>query len=465
MKFKWTLPYILFGTSIVTPNTSSGALNSDDYSVTINENYNIYEFAMRMDSIQKANERNLKIKTEQRADSLCDAYIENMLTAQKKIKPLIGKSGYRTAVRRELPGAPVGQHCMFGQYTHLTRAQDEIGDTTTIIPDCARMACTEFKKQMRAKYADMPDCIHEGVMFESDSAYNVALQKYLGKSKIDENSSDSVRRDAVNRFATKNFSADRITPGSIVIVPRFRNSRSAFHAVMFLGRGYIKDGNFVPDSAGQHMYAGHNRENIGNLFDTYNMTNVFVADIKNIAMTRYKQAQTPKKNVITTKKQSEPIITGSAESGRDVIYIFDNGKTIKRSGGTRAWRNQNPGNLRYTQLSRDNGAIGKAGGFAVFPDIKTGRAALAELLHSDSYRNMTIGRAIFVYAPPHENNTNAYKRQIQRMTGLDINTKISDLNPKQIESVIDAICVLEGWKVGRETQIAMIQKQAQQRMA
>ena len=460
MKLKWTLPYILFGTSMVAPNATSGALNNEDHSVIINKNYNLYEYALRMDSIQKAQERELKAKTEQRADSLCDMYMENMLTAQKNIKPFVGKHGYRAAVRRELPGAPVGQHCMFGQYTHLTRAQDEIGDTTTIIPDCARMACTEFKKQMRAKYANTPDCIHEGVMFESDSAYNAALKKYLDKQKIDENSPDSVRQAAINRFATKNFSADSITPGSIVIVPRFRNSRNMFHAVMYLGRGHVKDGTFVPDSVGNHMYAGHNRENIGMLFRTYNTTNVFVADIKKIAMAGYEQAQTP----ITIKKQSEPMITHTTESGRDVIYVFDNGKKVKRSGGTRAWRNQNPGNLRYTQLSRDNGAIGTAGGFAVVPSVEKGRAALAELLRSDSYKNLTIGRAIFVYAPPQENNTDLYKKQIQKMTGLNINTKISDLTPRQMESVIDAICVLEGWKTGRETQLAMMQKQTQQNM-
>lgn len=461
MTLKWTLPYILFGGTFVLPS-ASGALNNGDKD---DGNFNLYEYALRIDSTQKAQERELKLKTEQRADSLCDAYMENMLAAQKNIKPFVGKHGYRAAVRRELPGAPVGQHCMYGQYTHLTRAQDEIGDTTTIIPDCARMACKEFKNQMRTKYANTPGCIREGVMFESDSAYNAALANYLAKRKINVNTPDSVRQTAIQQFATKNFSADSITPGSIVIVPRFRNSRNMFHAVMYLGRGHVKNGAFVPNANGQHMYAGHNRESIGDLFATYSTSNVFAADIKKIAALGYEQAHFGQKNLVAPPtKKAEPTVTHSTEAGRDVIYVFDNGKKVKRSGGTRAWRNQNPGNLRYTSLSRENGAIGKAGGFAVFPSVEKGRAALAELLQSDSYRNLTIARAIFVYAPPHENNTNAYKRQIQKMTGLNINTKISDLTPKQMESVIDAICVLEGWKTGRETQLAMLQKQTQ-RMA
>lgn len=457
MNFKWTLPYILFGGAFVIPS-ASGALHNGEKEDNL---FKLYDYALRMDSVQKAQERKLKLKTEQRADSLCDAYMENMLAAQKNIKPFVGKRGYRAAVRRELPGAPVGQHCMYGQYTHLTRAQDEIGDTTTIIPDCARMACVEFKNQMRTKYANTPGCIREGVMFESDSAYNAALAKYLAKRKINVNTPDSVRQTAIQQFATKNFSADSITPGSIVIVPRFRNSRNMFHAVMYLGRGHVKNGAFVPDANGQHMYAGHNRESIGNLFDTYDTRNVFAADIKQIAVSGYKMAQSQHKDMPTKQAKAEPMVTHSTEAGRDVIYVFDNGKKVKRSGGTRAWRNQNPGNLRYTQLSRNNGAIGKAGGFAVFPSVEKGRAALAELLRSDSYRNLTIGRAIFVYAPPHENNTDLYKKQIQKMTGLNINIKISDLTPKQMESVIDAICVLEGWKTGRETQMAMLQKQTQ----
>jgi hypothetical protein len=54
-------------------------------------------------------------------------------------------------------------------------------------------------------------------------------------------------------------------------------------------------------------------------------------------------------------------------TGNAVIYYDDSGKLWLFEGGTRTWRNQNPGNLVVGKYSRKNGMIGKAGGFAVFP--------------------------------------------------------------------------------------------------
>jgi len=56
-----------------------------------------------------------------------------------------------------------------------------------------------------------------------------------------------------------------------------------------------------------------------------------------------------------------------------VIYIDESGQQSQFSGGTRTWRNQNPGNLVPGGVSRRNNQIGKAGGFAVFPDYQTGQ--------------------------------------------------------------------------------------------
>lgn len=141
----------------------------------------------------------------------------------------------------------------------------------------------------------------------------------------------------------------------------------------------------------------------------------------------------------------------SADEHRyDVVYVCDNGLKIRRSGGTRAWRNNNPGCIRYSEFARQMGAVGRAGGFAVFPDEQTGMAAIGTLLRSDKYRNLTISAAIMKYAPPHENDTHGYKQRLQKMTGLSVNLKICDLTDEQLESVVRAIRIIEGWKVGRE---------------
>ena len=146
---------------------------------------------------------------------------------------------------------------------------------------------------------------------------------------------------------------------------------------------------------------------------------------------------------------SEQEYTSAVALGRDVVYTTADGHRVRRTGGTRAWRNMNPGNIRYSEFSRNAGAIGQAGGFAVFPDEETGTRAISSLLRGQSYNNLTIARAITRYAPPSENNTAAYHRRIQQITGLNINRRISDLSDGELSRVVDAIRAIEGWEAGR----------------
>ena len=146
---------------------------------------------------------------------------------------------------------------------------------------------------------------------------------------------------------------------------------------------------------------------------------------------------------------SEQEYTSAVALGRDVVYATADGRRVRRTGGTRAWRNLNPGNIRYSEFSRNAGAIGQAGGFAVFPDEETGTRAISSLLRGQSYTNLTIARAITRYAPPSENNTAAYHRRIQQITGLNINRRISDLSDGELSRVVDAIRAIEGWEAGR----------------
>ncbi len=142
----------------------------------------------------------------------------------------------------------------------------------------------------------------------------------------------------------------------------------------------------------------------------------------------------------------------AAAAGNDVIYTHSDGMKLKRTGGTRAWRNKNPGNIRYSKFAQNAGAIGTAGGFAVFPDEETGISAITALLRSDTYRNLTVGDAIRRYAPPHENDTRAYQRYLERLTGVKIDTRINDLNPAELARVA-AIKTIEGWTPGREIRL------------
>jgi hypothetical protein len=141
-------------------------------------------------------------------------------------------------------------------------------------------------------------------------------------------------------------------------------------------------------------------------------------------------------------------IVHTASSAREVVYTNPDGTRYKKVGGTTSWRNNNPGNLRYTEFSKRAGAIGEANRFAVFPDEATGIAAIDALMRTETYRRLTIADGISRYAPPSENDTAAYHKRIGELTGLPIGTPISQLSDAQIRKVVDAIIVIEGQKAG-----------------
>lgn len=147
------------------------------------------------------------------------------------------------------------------------------------------------------------------------------------------------------------------------------------------------------------------------------------------------------------------IAVSATADEKDVIYTMPDGTRIKRVGGTRAWRNTNPGNIRYSEFARRIGAIGQAGGFAVFPTEEIGMYAIEALLRTDSYNKLTVASAISRYAPPSENNTSAYHRQIEKLTGLSVNKRMADLTDSELTRVATAIRHIEGWREGNITRI------------
>lgn len=71
-----------------------------------------------------------------------------------------------------------------------------------------------------------------------------------------------------------------------------------------------------------------------------------------------------------------------------VQYFDEHGNMTIKSGGTKTWRNNNVGNLKYFKkgsFASRNGSIGVANQMAIFPDIETGRKALIKLLKGPSY--------------------------------------------------------------------------------
>ena len=146
-----------------------------------------------------------------------------------------------------------------------------------------------------------------------------------------------------------------------------------------------------------------------------------------------------------------PRVIEAFRTENGVRYVFANGEIVERSGGTIAWRNNNPGCIRYSGNSIRMGAIGKANNFAIFPDEQTGMRAIRTLLLSDAYCNLNIIDAITKYAPPHENDTESYIRKLCRIVGVPRTMKICDLDAEQMDCVVNTIRRLEGWVPGEQT--------------
>jgi len=131
-------------------------------------------------------------------------------------------------------------------------------------------------------------------------------------------------------------------------------------------------------------------------------------------------------------------------TGTTRIYVGNDGIVYEFTGGSRAWRNNNPGNLEYGVFTRNNGAIGTDGRFAIFPDTATGFNAMANLLSTSSYQKLTIADAINRYAPPSENNVENYLKSIERQTGFSRSTPMSNLSKDNLLQLAKAMAKHEG---------------------
>lgn len=118
-------------------------------------------------------------------------------------------------------------------------------------------------------------------------------------------------------------------------------------------------------------------------------------------------------------------------------------------GGSRSWRNNNPGNIEYGPFAKRMGATSTDGRFAIFPDYETGRKAQEELLfNSEGYRNLTLAQAIKRWAPASENNVPAY---IAAMGVNDPDKLMSQYTAEERKKLLDAMQKHEGWREGKPT--------------
>jgi len=143
-------------------------------------------------------------------------------------------------------------------------------------------------------------------------------------------------------------------------------------------------------------------------------------------------------------------IAGVIQSiGETRVFQREDGGIEKRDGGTRAWRNNNPGNMEYGAYAKSQGAVGTDGRFAVFPSYEAGSKAKENLIFGGkNYKDKSLTEAIARYAPPNENNTGRYQAAILASVGGQ-NKRMADYTPDERTAILKAMEKQEGFKVGK----------------
>lgn len=104
-------------------------------------------------------------------------------------------------------------------------------------------------------------------------------------------------------------------------------------------------------------------------------------------------------------------------------------------------RNNNPGNLRPLSKGTWVGEIeaDRKNNFSRFKDISFGIRAMATDLIGDIAKDgmNTLRKLIYSYAPPSENNTEAYLRSVSQATGLAPDARIP-MNTETIKKIMRA---------------------------
>ena len=162
----------------------------------------------------------------------------------------------------------------------------------------------------------------------------------------------------------------------------------------------------------------------------------------------------------------EPIYISAFKGiGNNAMYVANDGNIYEHSGGTIAWRNNNPGNLRAYKESFGRGAIGtgsgatkEAPGFAIFPDVATGWNAMTDLLSQPVYQDLTIEEAINKYSPPTENNVENYLKFVENQTGFPRTTPMNNLSKDNLSKLAKAMRAHEGNKPGRKRLVGKDEK-------
>lgn len=119
---------------------------------------------------------------------------------------------------------------------------------------------------------------------------------------------------------------------------------------------------------------------------------------------------------------------------------------MKSNRVSRGLRNCNPGNIRQSKTRyKGEKPHSTDSAFKQFESLEWGYRAIFMLLHTYRVRGYgdTIAKMISRYAPPFENNTEAYISRVCQQTGIDRDQRLNTLNSVQMIPIVSAISAVE----------------------
>ncbi len=144
-----------------------------------------------------------------------------------------------------------------------------------------------------------------------------------------------------------------------------------------------------------------------------------------------------------------------------VYYKTSSGEIWSKTGGSKAWRHTNPGNMKSTPFTARVGSIGtgeeetyykKESGtrYAIFSDWNSGKNAIKRLLQGSSYRDLNIEYVIERYAPTATDEVKrVYAELLHKCTNNSCSNKlVKDFTAQELSNMIDGIIKMEGYTKG-----------------
>lgn len=130
---------------------------------------------------------------------------------------------------------------------------------------------------------------------------------------------------------------------------------------------------------------------------------------------------------------------------------------MKSNRVSRGLRNCNPGNIRQSKTRyKGEKSHSTDSAFKQFETLEWGYRAIFMLLHTYRVRGYgdTIAKMISRYAPPFENNTEAYISRVCQQTGIDRDQRLNTLNSVQMIPIVSAISAVENGVKAEEEVVA-----------